>query len=188
MKKIIFYIFVVLLVLFVGALILRMCDMDSQSVLNKITPSENARAAYANGEKILTRQSEQNISYDGFMRCYAIVYLPERDELQVTVKYTNASYDKLGTTQTEGFGFKLYDTETAREFTDYTEERASDRNYGYYRLVFEGVEFSDKADLEVVMFPKRNEERYSAIKIHSSTGQFKDYKLSKEEIASLGGR
>ena len=160
---------------------------DNCDVLNEITPTDCARAAYSAGEKLLTHEPDMTISGDGYMRCYSIVYIPSEKEFQVTVKFNKTAYDKLGASVEDGFAFKLYDTASDKEFTDYTATRDSEGLYGYYRIVFSGVSFLDTSDLEVVMFPKDDDSKYSAIKIHKSGQAFEDYKLSEKEVASLEG-
>ncbi len=188
MKKVLFYIFTALFAAFVIWLIVNFTIMDSQSVLSDVTPTDGAKAAYAAGEEILTHEPDQEMSSEGFMHVYSLVYIPSAKEFQVTVKYNKAVYQKLGTTAEAGFGFKLYNTETEEENENYVEKRDTEDRYSYYRLVFENVEFSEAADLELVMFPKGDDSRFSALKMHRSGQKFEEYKLSEEEIASLGGR
>ena len=171
----------------VGAIIMIWIS-ESKSVLCDITPTDAAKEAYASGGEILYHDTDQELSFDGYMRCYALIYIPGGKELQITVKSNNSVYEKLGTTESRGYRFKLYDTETGKEFTDYSEVRESDGRYGYYRLAFSGVEFSDSADIELVMLSPGDDELGSVIKLHKAGQKFKEYNLTKEEIASLGGR
>ncbi len=161
---------------------------ESKSVLRDIMPTDAAKAAYSSGEGILCHDTKQELSFDGYMRCYSLIYIPSERELQITVKTNNSVYEKLGTTAERGFVFKLYDTETKKEYTEYAGERAAEGRYGYYRLAFSGVEFSDKADIELVMLCPDDEERGSVIKLHEAGQEFEEYKLSKEETAKLAGR
>lgn len=188
MKKVLFYVFIALLLVFVVWLIVNFTIMDSQSVLHDITPTDGAVSAYQSGGEILTHDPDQTMSAEGFMHVYSMIYIPSAKEFQITVKYNKSVYDKLGATAEAGFEFKLYNTETGEENVDYSEKRDTEERYSYYRLVFDGVEFSDAADLELVMFPKGDDSRYSALKVHKAGQVFEQYKLSEEEIASLGGR
>ncbi len=188
MKKIISYVFIALFAVFVGWLIFRIVVMESKSVLSEITPTDQAAAVYKDGGEFLTHEPAQTMSFDGYMHLYSLVYLPDAKELQITVKYNKSVYEKLGATAEAGFGFKLYDTLTGEENTDYTFKRDTEDRYSYYRLAFEGVEATDGSDLEIVMFPKGDDTAFTAAKIHKSGQVFEDYKLSEEEIASLGGQ
>ncbi|MBR6917820.1 MAG: hypothetical protein IKN38_06510 [Clostridia bacterium] len=187
MKKIIFWVFIVLFVLFVAAILWRVFEMDAKSIFSDITPSEAAKRAYGSGEKILTHDVDQPMSFDGYMQVYSFVYIPEERELQIMVKHNQSVYEKLGASSEAGFAFKLYNTETEEEYTDYTASRDMEGRYRYYRLLFSGVEFSDEADIELVMYPSGNDESHSALKLHKSGEEFYDYKMSKKEIESLGG-
>lgn len=186
MKKVITYVFIAVFIVFVIGLIVVISVNEAQDGPNKIVPTEAAISAYKSGGGILTHKPDQDLSFDGTMRCYKIVYMPEYDEFQVTVKYNKNAYSDFDTDEERGFEFKMYDTESGKEMTDYTYERASGGRYAYYRLVFSGVKFSDGADLELVMFPAGHDLKFSVIKLHKSGQTFTDYKLSKEEIASLG--
>ena len=188
MKKVIFYVFIALFLAFVVWLVVNFAIMDAQSTLSDVTPTEGAAAAYKNGDDILTHDPDQTMSVEGYMHVYSMIYIPSAKELQITVKYNKSVYEKLGTTAEDGFAFKLFNTETEEETTDYTAKRDTEDRYSYYRLAFSGVEFSDAADLELVMFPPQNESSFSAMKIHRAGQKFVQYDLSKEEIASLGGR
>ena len=188
MKKVIFYVFVALFLAFVVWLVINFSIMDASDVLSGITPTDGAKAAYAAGDEILTHDPDQRMSSDGYMHVYSMIYIPSAKEFQITVKYNKSVYEKLGATAEEGFGFKLFNTETEEENTDYTQTRDTEERYSYYRLVFENVGFSENADLELVMFPKGNDSSFSAMKIHRADQKFEQYKLSREEIASLGGR
>ena len=188
MKKVLFYVFVALFLAFVVWLVINFIIMGRQSVFHDITPTEGAIAAYQSGEKILTHDPDQTMSDEGFMHVYSMIYVPSAKEFQITVKYNKGVYEKLGATAEAGFDFKLYNTETREENVNYTAMRDAEDRYSYYRLVFSGVEFSDGDDLELVMFPAGDDSHFSALKVHKAGQKFEEYKLSREEIASLGGQ
>ena len=171
----------------VGSIIM-IFTSESKTVLRDIMPTDAAKNAYASGGGILTHDTKQELSFDGYMRCYSLIFIPEEKELQITVKSNNSVYEKLGTTAERGFVFKLYDVDAKTEFTEYSEQRAAQGRYGYYRLAFRGVEFSDKADIELIMLCPDDEERGSVIKLHEAGQMFEEYELSKEEIAQLAGQ
>ena len=188
MKKVLTIIIFAMIAVVVVSLVIMISVSEAKTVLRAITPTPAAVKAYAEGEDILSHDVKQELSFDGYMRCYALVYIPDEGELQVTVKSNNSVYEKLSTTAERGFVFKLYDVETEREFTEYTEVRASEGRYGYYRLAFSGVEFSEDADLELVMLSPDNEERGSVIKLHKAGQEFEEYELTDDETVSLGGK
>lgn len=159
---------------------------ESTSVLDLVTPTAAVKTAYESGGKILTYSPEQSISFDGYMRCYSIVWIPEAKEFQVSVKSNNSTYEKLGATKADGYDFMLYDVESETEYRAYTETKEYEDRYSYFRLVFEDVEFGEDVSLELIMFPKGKETPYSYFMLHESGELLKNYKLSKEEIASLG--
>ncbi len=186
MKKVIYTALAVMMVVALVGVIILISNAESKNILRDISPTEAAKEAYASGGEILTHDFMQDLSFDGFMRCYSLIYIPEAKELQITVKSNKSVYAKLSTTESEGYLFLLYNTETEDENRNYTLTRDFDNQYGYYRLVFEGVEFSDAADLEVVMLSPNDSEKGSVVKIHKHGQEFEEYKLSEKEIASLG--
>ena len=194
MGKVIKRIFGVLLALFFVFVVVRIIIFDASSVLSEITPTENAKAAYATGGRILTHGMIQKLSDDGYTRAYSFVCIdtedPDKFEIQVTVKYNMSIYDKSGTPKGSGFGFKLYNTEFKKEyFPTYTETEEKGA-YGYCRVVFDGVTVSGNGDLEIVMSSKDYTTDYSVYKIHETGGpniqEFVPYKLSKHEKELLG--
>ena len=194
LKKIPFIIIMVLFGAFLLFMLFLIITSESKTVFNEITWTQGAKEAYDAGGDILTHKADQQLSTDGYMRCYAIIWIPSANEVQVTVKHNVGVYEKAGTSPDVGFGFKLYNTGTKVAFTDYTAKREEKGRYGYYKLVFKDVEFDPETeDLEIVMFPKHDEEKFSVLKLHNSgtmmgyKQDFEPYDFSKKEIAALNG-
>lgn len=185
MKKVIIYTCYAIIAIVFVALVIRICMFDSSKVFTDITSTENAKTAYLLGQEILTHELIQNIADDGNSRGYALVYLPESGEIQITMKYNLSILKKAGLPEGYEFQFKLYDTETEKEYYAVYYERDVERNYGYARAVFEGVYFSDTADIEIVMCSEDYTEDFSCYKVHAAKQEFEPYKLSKEEKARL---
>jgi len=188
MKKASFYIILALFLVAVIGIFILASISESQSVLGTITPTDAACEAYRSGGALLTAEDGQGLSYDGYMRCYAIVYIPDAHELQITVKSNKSTYERLGTTEEAGFDFMLYDTVTEEENRNYTEERASEGRHCYYRLVFSDFELTEETDVELIMFPKGKDDKYSYLKFHRAGEELTEYELSDEEVAALGGK
>ena len=189
MKKIITGVFFVLFGIAVVGIFILSAINDAENGPNTITPTEGAVSAYRNGDPILSHDTDQKFSSDGNIRCYKMIYIPSAKEFQITVKYNNIVYQKLEADADDGFEFVLYNTETKEENTDYTvSEHPSKGRFEFYRLVFHNVEFSDTADIELAMHPVGARDRGSAIKLHKAGEEFEQYKLSKKEIAALGGK
>ena len=202
MKKVLFIIFVVLFVIFLIFSFYLVFTSESKSVFNEIEWTEGAKEAYSNGDEILTHEADQQISTDGNMRCYAIIWIPSANELQVTVKHNVGVYEKMGVSPDVGFGFKLYNTGNGEEyntkegdeFTEYTAKREEKGRYAFYKLVFSGVKLDPETeDLEIVMYAKHNEDKFSVMKLHNSGAilgykqVFEPYDFSKGELAALKG-
>lgn len=186
MKKAIKYTFYTFLAIFFIAIVIRIMAFDSSKVLSDIIPTDNMKEAYANGSEVLTHELIQNIADDGNSRGYALVYLPEKGELQITMKYNLSIIKKASLTDGYEFQFKLYNTETEEEYKAVSYVREIQNNYGYARAVFEGVYFSETADVEIVMCNKDFTEDYSCYKVHASKQEFEPYEFTKEDIALLG--
>ena len=188
MKKIITAVFFVLFGIAVVGIFILSAINDAEDGPNTIVPTDGAVSAYRNGDPILWHKTDQKLSTDGNIRCYKMIYIPSAKELQITVKYNKIVYQKLDASEDDGFEFILYNTETKDESGDYTvSEHYSSGRFAYYRLVFQGVEFSDTADVELAMHPVGVRDCGSAIKLHRAGQEFEEYKLSDEEIAALGG-
>lgn len=186
MKKILKYTVYAFLALVFVALVVRIWIFDASNVFTDIVPTENAKTAYAENQEILSHELIQNIADDGNSRGYALVYIPESGELQITMKYNLSILKKASLPEGYEFQFKLFDTETEKEYYAVYYQRDIKGNYGFTRAVFEGVRFSESADIEIVMCSEDYSEDYSCYKVHASKQDFEPYKLSKEEIALLG--
>lgn len=186
MKKVLYIIIAAMALVALVGVIVMISISDAKNVLRDITPTDAVIEAYKSGGEILTHDPDQELSFDGYMRCYALVYIPGAKELQITVKSNRSAFEKLETTEEQGYIFLLYNTETEEENKNCTVTSEFEGRYAYYRIVFGDVEFSDTASLELVMLSPNNAERGSVAKIHKSGQEFAKYKLSKEEIASMG--
>lgn len=194
MKKVLKYVFYSFLALFCLAFILRIIVSRSSNVLDSVTPTENAKSAFAEGAVFETHAPAQEISSDGFMRAYSIVAIPDKGELQLTVKYNVSVYKKLSLPEDEQFSYKLYLFDKAEdgsflndeEILPVANEFERKGPYGYCRLVFENVDIGER-DVELVMLSPDGETGYSAYKIHENGQPFKTYKLSGGEKSLLSG-
>lgn len=183
-KKIIKWIWYTFVIVAIALIIFRIFMSDSSSVFKNITATDEAKAAFAAGEEILTHRMTQSISDDGVMRCYSFIYIPSEKQVQITVKFNKSIYDKVS--GNEKFGFKLYTSESKNLIEASHIDRAEEGLYGYCRAVFDGVEFADGEALEVIMTDSEYTEDYSVYRIHEENMKFKTYKLSKNEKKLLG--
>ena len=189
MKKILTGVFFALFGIVVVGIFVLSAIGDAEDGPNTITATSGAVSAYKNGDPILTHKTDMKLSTDGNIKCYKMIYIPSAKEFQITVKYNKIVYEKLGANEDEGFDFVLYNTKTGEENTSYiVSDRSAKGRFCYYRLVFHEVVIQDDADIELAMHPAGKRDVGSAIKLHRSTQQFEDYKLSKKEIAALGGK
>lgn len=187
MKKIIKYTFYIFLALFVVMILARIFLMKSSSIMSEITPTDNAKAAYTQNGEILTHEITAEISNEGLTRVYSFVWIPKAGEVQLTVKYNQSLFERAKLDSADDISFMLYDTETQNKFYPTLREDVSEGIYGYARLVFEGVSFSENADLELVTSNKDRTEDYSVFKVRRADQVFEGYELSDEEKTKLGG-
>lgn len=185
MKKVIKYIWYAALAIFFAAVLFRIFLFKSSDILNDITPTDNARAAYAENGDFLTNRILQELSEDGYSRVYSFVYIPEKGEVQLTVKYNMNLMEKVRLESADALVFKLYDAKNETEYI--ASERKDDSRglYGYSRLVFENVTVREDADLELVICGGAEDEYYSCFRVRKASQEFEPYKLSKDEIKSL---
>lgn len=184
-KKIIKITGYVLLIAAIALIILRVVYADVNTVFTKITPTDGVKSAFASGAEILTHKTVQEIADDGYMKCYALVYIPSENELQISVKFNKSIYDHVGSG--ELFDFKLYNTSDESEVWAKSVERTEKGLYGYCRVVFENVTIEENEALEIVMTSADRLDDYSVYRIHEDYQDFKPYKLSGSEKAQIGG-
>lgn len=184
-KKIIKWVWYTFVIVAIALILIRVFMSTSSNVLNTITATSEASDAYLNGGEILTHRMSQSISDDGIMRCYALVYIPEAKQVQITIKFNKSIFNNVK--ESEQFGFKLYNTGTETLVEEVRIDRADKGLYKYCRVVFNDVELNEGEALEIIMTNAEHTEEYSVYQIHADNMKFKEYKLSRSEKKILGG-
>ncbi len=175
---------VVFIIFFLNALIIfRCCFAAERFTLSRITPTEALTAAYRADPSLTmwTHDPIREISEDGDMTVYAIVYIPSIRELQLTVRYNDSvtSYNSLP--EDTVFTFALRDSDSGGVTPASVADAEKKLMYNYRRLVFDGVDFTDTNILTLVMLA--GDEEISADIVHHADQNvvLEPYKLSGAE-------
>lgn len=89
---------ILIILLVYGLLFFRLCTGSPPKRLSDILWTEKLYTLYTeNGGTLVayTQEPTQNVAKDGYFGVYDIIYLPEADEFQLTVRYNNSSIEKL---------------------------------------------------------------------------------------------
>lgn len=80
-----------------GILAFRLCTQKPPKAVSKMLWTEDTLAAYtANDDMtVFGHEAAEAIAKDGYFGVYDILYIPESQEFQVTVRFNNSSTDKL---------------------------------------------------------------------------------------------
>ena len=196
--KILKYLLYGLVIFVFGLIFWRIWTINDESVLSYITPTENALAAYADkGEgAFMYNEIDDRISgnaegsADGYFSAYAFVYIPEKKEVQVTVRVNDSTKDRLGTDGTPYFYLNIYENaEDVRNIREpvYTEDQHR-LMYTYRRLVFEDVEIGRTNDLLICISDTGDSSSdKSELVIHFQEQVLEQYELTKKDVKSLEG-
>lgn len=169
-KKIIKYFFLAMLVLVLGALIVRIAMSNDKSTFDNFEITEDSRAAYAESGQLTvkTLALKDKLGGAGYFCAYSLYYVEETNELQITVRYNTSAQKYTGVESDSDFEFLLLkkkfkqdlndssdkseDSESENMFRRYDgvyykpDSVESQSKYGFYRfrkLIFKDVEISD---------------------------------------------
>ncbi|MBE6714309.1 MAG: hypothetical protein E7575_03350 [Ruminococcaceae bacterium] len=189
--KILKYIFISILVIFIAIVMIRVFMNAERSTLSDIFPTESAKKAYASqGEKAFkTHKLVKDITQDGYFTAYALSYCESAKELQITVRYNDSLPEKyLKGTSRDEYYFKLCDEDGNLIATGNILKEKHRYFYNYLRLSFDGVEITDTTHLRLYLcvdsvgYPDEDTE---GLLIHYPEQKFKKLSLSKDEKKSL---
>lgn len=184
------YVVITILFVLIGLFILRCCFAADHSTLSKIYPTDALRAVYARDGKeteLLTHAVVREIAADGYMACYAFVYVPAANEVQVTVRYNDSVFDYNKLPEDTVFTYTLTDTDTELAVPGAVVQEEKRLMYNYRRLVFSGVTLTETNDLVIRMLA--GEEQISVDTLHYADQNvvIEPYRLSGSERKSLAG-
>ena len=167
----------------IAIVIFRCCIAADRSTLSDVTPTEALRAAYRadSALEMQTHEIVAEIASDGYMACYALVYIPSIHELQISVRYNNSVYTYNDLPAGLEFTYTLTDSESGETRAALVVDRAEKLMYNYRRLIFESVTITDTNDLVLTMWAE--DEAISTDTVHYADQNIvmEPYKLSRAE-------
>ena len=181
----------IVLFVFIGALIFRMCQASHQA-LEDVVITEDFKAAYKLDADIRTHAVTEEFSENGAVYAYSLVYMKEAGYLQFTVRYNTRHIDEVKETYPE-FDEKniRYTLEDAKgnEYTPKVLGTDEAYNYKYFKLEFTDVDFST-ANLSVKMHLDGidiNMGTKSTAIVHMKDSTSIPYQLTGDDEAALLG-
>ena len=132
------------LFVFIGALVFRMCQASYKGLEETVvTPS--LKSAYAISDDIRTHAVNDEFSENGAVYAYSLVYIEQGGYLQLSVRYNQRHIDevKLSYPQFDekNIKYQLVDA-NGTVYTPLVIDKLEKYNYTYFKLEFEGVDFS----------------------------------------------
>ena len=185
-SRIIGIIFTLALVVFICALIFRICQSDYKG-LQTVYITENFKEAYANSDDIRTHAVNDTFSENGAVYAYSLVYIPESGYMQFTVRYNTRHIEEVISAHPDFDFDKIHYNITNEEGTVYEPnviDEESKYNYRYFKLEFTGVDFSSK-ELSVNMILEGLDFDGGSLTVHRLDDTYINYELSKGELSSL---
>lgn len=186
----------------IAFLLWRIWFLNHDSTLDTIIPTDAVRAEYARGDDAVfltnpvhDRMSSGKDGADGYFSGYGFVYLPEKKEVQVTIRMNDSTLDKLSLDSVPYFFLKIYDNFSYDDENPTVQIRECARSeedhrfmYSYRRLVFENVEIGETNDLLVCLSTDGTSAGgASELVIHFREQQLEPYKLSRADKKALEG-
>ena len=102
--------------------------------------------------------SYDSFSDDGMFSVYTIIYIPELEQLQFTVRYNNRALNYLeqdypGSKAQDGEHYKfILRDDHGTKYTEYSYTQDEKMGYTYRRLIFSGVNFTDVSAMYVDVY------------------------------------
>lgn len=184
--------FIVMVAMILIAILGRIFMMEDNDLLSELFATENAVAVYAEDpeEGFKYHAVADDLADDGYYSANGLIYIESKNELQITARYNDSLYTYLNTPDTTEFYYTLVDTSTENTYEGKVLDQGEKYMYNYEKLVFEGVEIGESSELYLFLhfedkYPVEGETE--GLLIHHADQTFKSYKLSKDEIAALGG-
>jgi len=133
----------VVLFVFIGALIFRMCQASHQA-LEETVITEEFKSAYKLDNDIRTHAVTEEFSENGAVYAYSLVYMKKAGYLQFTVRYNTRHIDEVKETYPEfdekNIRYTLVDAK-GKEYKPNVLETDEAYNYKYFKLEFTDVNF-----------------------------------------------
>lgn len=188
--KIIKYTCYAMILLIVSLLIWRMCSFSSTpKEMDVLSWNSTTASAYEeHGEKMqvfdLNMSEKYRVSPDGKFSVRAVYYIPEADQLQLTVCYNDSTLKLLD----EDFGpswtldFILTDDRDRAYFGNCVGS-AEQGVYNYARFVYDMVDLDELDELALTVRLEGSTEQYSAVAVYHSDIPSTPKKLTKADLA-----
>jgi hypothetical protein len=145
----------------IGLMCFRLMQSKPPKNMTQLIWNEELVALYAENTQNGVQTEMKNIlsydsfSDDGMFSVYTIIYIPELQQLQFTVRYNNRVLNYLeqdypGAKDKEGehYRFLLRD-DHGTKYTEYSYTQDEKMGYTYRRLIFSGVSFTDVSAMYV---------------------------------------
>lgn len=157
--------------------IARSCSYKNTSVLDDIVSNDALVQCGGADAEYLTHKPSESLAPQGYFFAYAMVYVPDAHQLQITVRYNVSAYDYTLVEKGHEYAFALKcgDGEIAGEAAASYESG----RYVYRRLVFNGVDITGETSL--LMKNGVTGEEYADVTVHYAGQEFAPYKLSGKE-------
>lgn len=183
--------------LVIAFLLWRIFLINSDHYLGDVTPTDNARAAYAELGKdafftnsLPDRISGNDDGADGYFSAYSFVYVPDKKEAQITLRINDSTSEKLSLPEGELPYFYLKFNENGTDTGDIRHSVHTETEhhlmYSYVRLVFDRVEITDVTNLIICLSESGDASLCtSELVIHFQEQKLEPLRLSSGEKKSL---
>lgn len=187
--KAIKYIFVVALIAFLAALLLRICQSDYKA-FKDVYISDGFKAAYKVDSNVRTHAVNDGFSENGGVFAYSLVYMEDAGYIQFTVRYNIRHMDEVRETypdfKDEDIYYILQDND-GNTYTPNVLETEEKYNYRFFKLEFTDIESFEK-DLKIKMILGGTPDNVSAqniLTVHRGDDTSIAYDFSSSELKKL---
>ncbi|MBQ3901272.1 MAG: hypothetical protein IKR53_04140 [Clostridia bacterium] len=186
MGKIIRRFLTALLAVVIGLIIARALISGYKGEFKRLTATDNLKRYYSDvgAFKVKTHKIGSALSTKRQFSAYALRYVPEAEELQITLRYNDGTYRYAGVEQGTEFLYTLRNGTTEEQIPGTVNGSKRWLMYHFVTVSFEGVRFDPGADdLSVLSYV--DDQAFDEVLIHHHTQEFTERELTKAEIRSL---
>ena len=176
----------VLLAVVIALITARALISGYKGEFKSLTATENLKNFYhENGAfSVLTHKIGTSLSTKRQFTAYALRYVPEAEELQITLRFNDGTFRYVGVEKGTEFGYALRNSTTEEQIKGSVNGTKTWLMYHFVTLSFENVAFDPgKDNLSVLAF--NGSEAFDEMMIHHHTQEFTERELTKSEKEAL---
>lgn len=170
------------------------CKMSDHEIADDVIFDETTKRVYEESKdnfKVLMYDIEKRfeaVEANQLLQLKYFYYIPEAKQMQLTIKY-NTSYAPAPTENSLPFDISLKD-HSGSDNNNYFYEAAEKQGYGYIRMCWNDIEFSDSSEYTLYIYQEVDGEskKRGHFLMQKPTTAYKEMRLNKDNAPYIFGK